>query len=268
MAGGFFLLNFAFGKLGGAESTYLKSPLVKWLPPVLVVLGFCGLLFEAGRPWRIIYLLNHLRRSWISRETLIGLFFVACILLDMAFPRRGMDLLAAGSAMGLVISQGFIVYRSRALLPWNTVLVPLFFVTSAFTTGFALILLTLVPLNSPLGHDQVLLGLILLCLDLFIWFFYLYGKREPAFKKATTVLRTPFSLALTAGLGRFAPIVVISFLLLVSENNKPIEFGAFSAGFTALAIILGGGYQKARFILGTNYLRAITLSKPGYGTAA
>ena len=73
---GFYLLGsliICFQDFADARSALL---LFKLIAPALVILGFLSLAGEVGRPSRFYHVFRNLTTSWISRETLIAIFFV------------------------------------------------------------------------------------------------------------------------------------------------------------------------------------------------
>src|SRR5574341_607336 len=62
------------------------AALFKLVGPAFVGAGFIALTTEAGRPQRGINLFRHLRRSWMSRETLAFVIFAPFAALDWLMP--------------------------------------------------------------------------------------------------------------------------------------------------------------------------------------
>lgn len=266
---GFYLLGLLIAALPGGDMS--QSPLwnavpsatlrtgFKLLGPALAGLGFLALTTEAGRPLRGLHLFRHLRRSWMSRETLAGAVFIPAAVVDWLFPYPALRTLAAIGAVGLMISQGFIVYRSRAVTAWNVPLMPLFFVTSAFATGCGLVLL-LVPLSGmALGWNLMVIGLICVVLNLVVWLLYLRRAGDD-FQEATQALRRPDALILMVGVGHLLPVLLLLLALLASGPDAGVGFQNIAAALAGLAMMAGGVSQKAGIILEAGYLRAIVLS--------
>ena len=118
--------------------------------PLLVSLGFLSLTLEAGRPLRGVYLLSNLRNSWMSIEVLSGGLFVFSALADRLLPGFILHAVAACAAMGLIVSHGFIFYRSRAMTAWNLPVMPLIFFSSALVLGGGLLFI-----GSALTHETL-----------------------------------------------------------------------------------------------------------------
>jgi phenylacetyl-CoA:acceptor oxidoreductase subunit 2 len=175
MAAGFYLLSSLTAILQNGALGVSQPERFKLLAPVLTSLGFLalmigtshikGLIVDASHPLRSRYLFRHLRRSWMSRETLASVTFILAAVLDWLFPHLALWVLASAAATGLMISHGFILYRVRAVTAWNVPLMPLLFLTSSFTTGSGLMLLVASG-RLTLQVGPVVIGLICVVLDL------------------------------------------------------------------------------------------------------
>jgi phenylacetyl-CoA:acceptor oxidoreductase subunit 2 len=258
MAAGFYLLSslvtiLQSGTLGVSQPMGFKL----WAP-VLTSLGFLALTIEAGWPLRGRYLFRHLRRSWMSRETLAAAIFVPAAVLDWLFPHPALWVLAAAAAMGLMISHGFIVYRVRAVTAWNVPPMPLLFLTSGFATGGGLVLLAALG-KLTLGVGTAVLGRVCVVLNLAVWLLYLRWSRDAAFREATEALRRPSSLIFTVGIGHLLPVLLLLLLLVAPGVGVRVELEHVVAALAGLAMIAGGMSQKAGIILKAGYLRGIML---------
>lgn len=260
MGAGFYLLSSVATILQSGISGLSQPVWFKLLPPVLISLGFLTLTIEAGRPLRGRYLLRHLRRSWMSRETLAGAVFIPAAVLDWFFPHPALWALAAAAAIGLMISHGCIVYRVRAVAAWNVPPVPLLFLTSGFTMGGGLMLLAALG-RLTLRAGPVAIALICVVLDMAVWFLYLRWPHDVAFREATEPLRRPSSLILTVGVGHVLPVLLL--LVLLAAPGAGIGTGpwAVAAALAGLAMVAGGVSQKASIILKAGYLRGIALGR-------
>ncbi|RME43027.1 MAG: hypothetical protein D6791_16450, partial [Chloroflexi bacterium] len=89
MGTGFYLLGLLIAARSGGDmpESFVLAAVFKLLGPALAALGFLALTTEAGRPSRGHNLLRHLRRSWMSRETLAGAVFIPAAFLDWLFPQ-------------------------------------------------------------------------------------------------------------------------------------------------------------------------------------
>ncbi len=244
------------------EGAALKAPEdmpVKILSCALVCLGFLALTFEAGRPARGIYLLRNLRRSWVSIEVLSGSLFILCSALDLLFPGTILYIPAACAALGLGISQGFIIYRARAIPSWNARDIPLLFLSSAVVMGAGLFLAAGAVLNIGLGGSATIILLICLMLNMAAWIMYLTGSGDKYFSGATAFLRRPLALFLVIGVGQLLPACLLVALIMA---GTPDRLTALDSGLNALigfAVLFGGVSQKFGIILGASFFRGVVM---------
>lgn len=262
---GFYLVGLLLAPAPGGN--WLQSLLVsapfKLLGPALVGFGFLALSTEAGRPMRGFNLFRHLRRSWMSRETLAAAIFLPAAGLDWMFPNPGLRAIAAVAALALMLCQGFIVYRARGVTAWNTPLMPLLFTTSGLAsgTGLALIVVPLfVGFSSQIVYAELPLafvGLVTAGLNASVWLVY-SNLPGDAFRKATAVLHRGDRLALVIGVGHVLPMLLLAAGTLASPSGPS---GIFLVVCGA-ALVLGGVSQKFGIIMEAGYLRAINLEMP------
>lgn len=252
------VVNFLFG--GMAAGFFLSSLIVEmtgltvgfdWLAPLLACLGFASLALEAGHPWRSLHLFRHLGRSWMSREALAGAFFIGLGLIDWFAPQPVLAWATAVSATFFLVSQGYMVYRARAVTAWNTPRVPVQFVTSGLAAGSGLALLL-----APEGTFLLPFVLIWAVLDMVAWLFYLYAPHDEAFQEAIQPLQHPGSLLLTTGLGRLLPVILLGGTAVFSLNSSTLIIT-----IAALLLILGSTIQKAGLILQAGSLRGIQMKR-------
>lgn len=261
MGTGFYLLGLLVVALydGDVPQSIAFNAVFKLLGPALASLGFLALTTEAGRPLRGHHLFRHLRRSWMSREALAGAIFIPAAVADWLLPHPALRALATLGAVGLLVSQGFIVYRARGVTAWNVSLMPLFFVTSGLASGGGLVLLP--PLNEPaLRRGFVAIELILIVLNLMVWFLYL-RRSDETFLRATKNLRRPNAVILTIGMGHLLPALLLTLVWVIPDPNAGGGLRVVAAAVAGLAVIVGGVLQKAGIILEAGYLRPIVLGR-------
>jgi len=254
---GIYLVNFVEGILQNGSSAMSKHVPLGPLGPVLAILGFVALTTEAMQPMRGIHLFRNLRRSWLSRETLFWLVFVSAAILDWFIPNTFFRIVAVPSALALMVSQGFILFQMRAITTWNLPVMPLFFISSGFTSGSGLVLLIGGLTKSPLSLSMIMIGIIALSVNLSIWFLYLHWSRSTDFLKATKKLRRPFALITIVGLGHILPLAFL-FLSAVSgnsESKRPFLVETVSG----LAILIGVILQKKAIVLRASHMKEITI---------
>lgn len=261
IATGFYLLSFLLILLQGGVTDISQPMMFKLLAPMLAGIGFLALTIEAGRPMRARHLLRHLSHSWMSRETLAGAIFIPAALLDWLFPHPFLRGLALVGGLGLLISQGFMVYRARGVTAWNVPMIPLFFLTSGFTTGSGLILLTGLGRLAPI-FSSLVIGLICVILNLVMWLLYLLRSHDAAFWKATEPLRRPKALIFSVGISHILPALLLAFLLVIPGLDTAVGLRHVLTTLTGLVLIVGGINQKGGIIQKAGYLRGIELRRP------
>lgn len=255
---GFYLASFFQTLATGGSASFFESLPFGLISPLLIGIGFLILGVEAGRPLRGCYVFRHPSQSWISRESYAACIFIPFALLDHVSPYLLIRLLAVAAALGLLISQGFIVYRARAVTAWNVPIIPMFFLTSSLASGYGLLLL--VNALSELYPDQsmTIIGIIFTGLNLTIWFVYLFGHKSTHFFSATQTLRRPNFLLLSSGLGHILPLLLL--LLLPSLQRLTIEPTlSIVSAMSGIFLFIGCTSQKAGIIRSAGYYRAIEI---------
>lgn len=278
MGSGFYLLallvylpaqgNWLSALLAGQADWFgiaLVAALFKLLGVACAGVGFLALTFEAGQPQRGINLFRHLRRSWMSRETLAFFVFAACAGLDWLFPLSLVRALAACAAFFLMLAQGFIVYRARGVLTWNTPRVVFYFLTCGAMTGAGLMLVVFNAVNffTPLtsAFSFAVIGFAAVWFNLAAWFIYL-GETDAAFHKAVASLRTPSALWQIVGAGHVLPAFLLALAIASGADSWLPSLVEIVAG---ALLIFGGARQKYGIVLEVGYLRAIALSPAKVG---
>ncbi len=256
-AAGFYLIYILIASINSNVLIVSQFDKLKLLAPILMGLGFLALTLEAGRPLRGYYLLRNLNSSWMSRETLAGIVFILATIIEWFYHNHILQGIAVVAAIGLMISQGFIVYRARAVTAWNVPLIPILFVTSGLTTGVGLIMLLACFGKFDLGIGSILIGIICLLTNLVLWSLYLRLSHDSKFREATVLLRRPISLVITIGIGHLIPIMLL--LPLAFRVETGIKMQHIMLLLVSLAILTGGLTQKVGIILRTNYLRGIVM---------
>jgi phenylacetyl-CoA:acceptor oxidoreductase 26-kDa subunit len=263
---GFYLVGLALAQAPGADWLHalVRTAVFKLLGPALVGLGFLALTTEAGRPRRGINLFRHLRRSWMSRETLAAAIFIPAAGIDWLFPHPALRAVAVGAAFALMLCQGFIVYRARGVTAWNSAWMPLFFATSGLAAGSGLLLVVLSLYNAFLAPGirailpLPLVALVAAVLNAVVWAVYL-ATPDKGFQRATEALRRPGSIVRALGVGHLLPAALLAVVLSGNISGAPQLALEVVAG---LALIYGGVSQKFGIIIEAGYLRPIVLPVP------
>ena len=261
MAAGFYILIFLFEVQSSEASIAFHSFVLKLLAPAMVCLGFLSLALEAGRPLRSYNLLRNMRRSWMSLETLSGGIFVALASTDWLFPNQIIQGCAFVAALVFIVSQGFILYSARSVASWNVPVMPVSYLISCGTMGAGLAMI-LASLNTfTMGPDMSITIVFLLLIDLVIWLFYLFAYEDDIFRSTTKALRSAVALITTVGIGLLLPIILL--LLTSSLPEGAVTDNRSVLALAGITIVIGGAFRKIGILLGTDYLREITIVKPG-----
>ena len=256
---GFYLLSLLNMVLEYGMSITTQPVLFGMLAPMIMGLGFVFLVTEAGRPFRGRYLLCHLQKAWISRETLAFTFFAPAVVLDQLFPHPFFKTWAALSALAIMITQGFIVYSSRAVTAWNVSIMPLFFISSGFVSGSGMALLLAASGMLPIGGGLVLISLICTIINLIIWIIYLQWSSAIGFQSATEALHRPFMIFIIIALGHALPILMLLLIQIQLYIGMEKTFSGTFAMVSGLAVIIGVIAQKVGIVLSSGYLKKIVL---------
>jgi phenylacetyl-CoA:acceptor oxidoreductase subunit 2 len=256
--GGVYLFSFIQTFMRFGSASFSKSLPFGLIPPLLLSIGFLCLGIEAGRPLRGCYLFRNPRQSWISRETLACCIFIPAALCDYFFPYPVLKLFAITAALGFLGSQGFIVYRSRAITAWNLPIIPLVFLSSGLVSGYGLFLILTATVATRPDQTMLFFGLILLLFNLSIWLIYLWQSSSTDLSSVTITLRQPFSLTLTVGFGQIIPLVLLLFLLVQKRTIDPVFLSQIIV-LCGILLLIGNFSQKIGIIISAGYFRPIEL---------
>lgn len=248
-------------KASGWNSRYLTFP---FFAAVVVALGAASAisLFHLGRPGRSFFALSNLKRSWLSREILFELLFMAlaaCLALLVYFKSYRPTLIRVLLMLAVAASVLFLfcmarIYMLRTVPAWRSLFTPLSFFGSALLLG---------SLGAASSYDWLLdLGrkvrpfqdastvialtavvLILLTIFLFSPGFGVFGPRK------MTLLEYPSSKMYPALIARFiflAGAVLCCFLYSKSQSTR----------FLTLAFLCGGAAETSgRYLFYAVYSR-------------
>lgn len=256
---GLYLLILLTGIMTEGMAAFSKTVHLDLLAVILICIGFLALTIESGRPGRSCYLLRHLRRSWISRETLAFVVFFLAVVLNRFFPHMAIGVMASATAFALMICQGYIVYQSRAVTAWNVSIVPLLFISSGFASGYGIVLLVTALKELLLDRVNILTGLICLVLNLSVWIIYLGWSSENAFQSSTKQLRRASALVVTVVIGHLLPIFLLLLLLTDQVSKGGVNQSNIIVTATGLAIVAGVVNQKVGIIMKAGYTRGIEI---------
>jgi len=254
---GFYLL-FSVYELQAGPLPGPQSGGAEILSPLLVCLGFLALTLEVGRPFRGVYLLSNLRRSWVSIEVLAGALFISFSIFNWLSPSPILHISASCAAIVFAVSQGFIVYRARAINAWNVPVIPFLFFSSALVMGGGLLLIVGGLQRSMIEGYAFMTIMISLMANIAAWGLYVWVPWDIQFLKITIFLRRPLSIFFVMGLGQILPFVMMGLTMLAEESMSAVA-GYSVAVMAGLFILAGGASQKAVLIFGANSLRGVRM---------
>jgi formate-dependent nitrite reductase membrane component NrfD len=227
--------------------------------PMLVLLGFSALGLEAGKPLRSRYLVYGFRNSWMSRETLAFILFMVTAITTAVSQNIFFQRIAILSALTLLITQGFILYKSRGIAAWNTAMIPALFLSSGLTSGAGLNMI----LWTAIGISPTISGLIavifLALTNVAFWLLYLFWSEDLEFSKAIHRLQRIPSLAAMLGLGHFLPVLLVAFFLMVIRTGPTLEGNTLYIGASGILLVTSTFWQKFWIISSSGYQREIRL---------
>jgi anaerobic dimethyl sulfoxide reductase subunit C (anchor subunit) len=176
MAVGLFLMHTTFHFLTNESTTsYVTNDLSSvtfLIVDLLLIMGVVAATFHLGQPINARLAMSNLKKSWLSREMLLGLSFGLVMLLlsllswlEIDSPIVSTLLLIIGSVVGIVLLYAISrIYMLRTVPTWNTLVIPLSLLSSTFLLGsilFGDIIAFLLPsLHSASDLSQEIEGLL------------------------------------------------------------------------------------------------------------
>lgn len=264
-AAGFYLfglLDTTWFQQGVPAAPWLRH---NWLGPFLAAAGFLIVGMEAGRPSHGIYLLHHLKRSWMSREVLAGMLFFFFSLADWIFPAATLKAAAAASAAGLLFSQGLMVFRAPAVVAWSRCVTPVHSMVEGLAMGFGLYLVWTAAISrTTISVNLLLPGMVCLAVSLALWCLIVRPKADLIEDRAVAYLRDTLSMTLTMGFGQMVPLLLVIVMAIMNGMGLHAAAVRWVALLAGLCIIFGGAFQKTALILQANTLHPIKASTPRF----
>jgi DMSO reductase anchor subunit len=245
---GYYLLATLEAVLAGEGAVVGRGTIDGVIAAACILAGFFALTFEAGNPLKSYLTILNVRHSWMSRELLFALLFFGLVGLNAMVPHPLIRGGAALMAFLFIVSQAFIVYKSRAVLTWNAWPILPIFVFSGGASGYGL-LLCLRPAEAA-RPPLILVGgaLLFLCVSVFLYYLFAFRKADADFALATRWLRTPRSLTTGVLVGLLGPL---GLLLAASGLAEPLS--------RSLVVVAGGCT-----VLGTWWRNRDLITKAGY----
>lgn len=269
LGSGFFLNRLLFGIDIGQV---LGLPLADVLGLILVGFGGLVLLASLGRPFRILGALRNPGTSWISRGAIAdfvflflgGLLLLPYLTLGGSRPlaglpwapgtglERALAWVAAATAVFIIVYPGLVLSVLRAVPFWNTSLIPLQYLGSAFATAAGMAYMLGSPPSSR-APAVVALASVLATLALSAaHILSAYARRGTARMSANMVTRGSWASHFMLGnllLGLVVPGLIVA-LHLVS---------GFGDGMLALAgvLLLAGNFLSKYAVIKAGYLAPV-----------
>lgn len=259
MGTGFYLLSSLIPGLERGTGSFHDPDFYGLLAPILIVIGFMVLTIEAGRPIRGGYLIRNVRYAWMSREVLFFAILIPATIIDWFFPSLGFRIAALSAALGLMVSQGFVVYAARAVAAWNVPIMPIYFLSSGLMSGGGLVLIIAALGGLTPGGVLLIAGLVCICLNLGIWFIYLYWNRSLPFLLSTKSLRRPMMIIVVVVVGHIAPLFLLLLGMIRANSFTGANLPYILTTISGLAMIIGVMGQKSGIILAAGNIRGIEL---------
>jgi DMSO reductase anchor subunit len=260
MASSYYLLEVLDAFLYGDSNVYSQPAVFKLLAPALVVLGFLPTAIKVGRPLSGLQLLRNVRSSWISREILAAIIFIAAAVLDWMFAQQILLVLSITAAFALLVSQSFIVYRASAISAWNVPIMPILNLVSNLTTGYGLVLFMLIFDYFPINRGTLGIAASFLALDLILWLIYLCAFKNGSFREDTEALRRPVFLVVCVGVARLIPLSVLM-VLIFADVALVSRIISLALALVGLVVIVGSAIQKFGIVLVAGYFKALVLGR-------
>ena len=261
----FFLDRLLFGI---EIETILGLPLADVLGITFVGLGGLMLIASLGRPLRVLGALRNPRSSWISRGAIAdflflllgGLLLLPYLAVGGSRPLRwlpwGSGTLwegilawaAAATAAFIIVYPGLVLAVLRPIPFWNTSLIPLQYLTSAFATGAGIAYLLGCPASARAPAQVALVSILSTLVISVTHVARAHAQGGAARLSAAAVTRGQWAAYFLGG-GLLLGLLVPGLLLLLHLA------GGLGEGFLALAGAL---------LLGGNFLSKYAVIKAGY----
>ena len=256
MGAGYYVWIWLAGVLAGGSDVQWEGSRAGIVAAGLILSGFFALFFESGNPLRSYFALLNVQHSWMSRELWLAAAFVAFIGLHLIYPLMILVWAAAFVAFMFIVSQAFIIYKCRAISPWNVRLILPLFILTGLSSGFGLFLI--IEWRSGMSSTVPLLGgaTWVACLVTFISYIRGFSLEDHDFRSATRRLRTVLSLLIGVWVG-----LVLPFALLATVIGGGIAaYAQFMIAVAGVAAIVGAWRRNSDILINSGNFRRIGLS--------
>ncbi len=208
----------------------------------LVATGLFCVWMEIGRPWRFLNVFRNPNTSWMTREALAALPFLACGLTALTFNLPLLGMVAALFGLLFLYCQGQILHAAKGIPAWRPAQIPYLIFATGLTEGAGLFLL--LTGGASLGMAAGLLALT--ALRYLVWRRYkanLFSTGAPT--RTVEVLERFEGGFFSAGCLAPAALVVAGFLL---PGLQPILFS-----LAGLVVFTSGWWLKFTLVTKAAY---------------
>jgi len=209
---------------GMAVFSFFSGPLSMSLLVIiggLISVGALVSVFHLGAPLNAWRALNHLKKSWLSREILVFGLFGGSWLVSLAMPGMG-KLPLALCGIGLVYSMAR-VYRLRSVPAWDTNRTLLAFIVSAILLGGLGLEVVDVCVAAPKAGEPLMV--LVVAIGLIVALLLAFAERNQAYKTARRLRLGLIGLGLVGIVGIYLVpnsvgrwIVIPIFLTILAEE--------------------------------------------------
>ena len=252
---GLYLLSYFLLKTIQGTTTRELSAFTEITSVTLVIMGFACVSIELGRLSSARNTLRRLSSSWISREVLFGVIFLASVLLNLGFGYKYLSTVAALSAAGILVSQGFILNTARSVTAWNLRIIPVFIFVSGLHSGYGLSLLIRPDFTAGTGIYMAV-GVFINIMNLIIWAIYAKSGATD-FKYAARSLKSNKFRIVTIGIGHIGPIILITLCILIWYHRNGVGISPVFLFVSGIGMFAGSAIQKIVVVLKAGYKTGI-----------
>jgi DMSO reductase anchor subunit len=223
---------------------------------LLLIIGFACAWVGEERHSSAVHSLKNIASSWISREILFGLMFIAAAVANLFSAILFFQVVAVLSAMGVLVSQGYILNIPHSVKTWNFPVLPASIFVLGLHSGYGLILIIC---HGYIESSWFLTaGVLINLLALMFWF--LCGKAASHQMQGTAVPIERSSLktrVITSGY--IASVVLLTICDLMHDQYSGVRayrILSFAAGVAMFAV---SALNKAAFVLEMGHEASLVL---------
>jgi phenylacetyl-CoA:acceptor oxidoreductase 26-kDa subunit len=252
--------NFMFGGTGSALMLMIAIASYPDTPPLplgLTALAFIGLgllivWLEIGKPWRFIHTYFHPQTSWMTREASAATLLFPIALVGIVFKIPTLITLAGLLGLLFLYCQARILLASKGIPSWREPTILPLIISTGLVEGTALLLLSLLILDSIQGWALYLL-LALLAVRIQSWNKYRQQLTAGKASKQTLSVLTGIHTS-TLWLGNIVPFILVGVSLMIPKLTVMLvciaSILAVLSGWHMKFIIITRAAQQQGYSLG------------------